>query len=113
MPQFIRSACLTNYVDITRSFGLDPYRLLKEVGLDPACLSDPDIKIPAGVVCRLLEISACAAGAEDFGLRMSEARRLSHLGPLALGMCYARTLREASNPPAAMSACTRTASSYL
>ena len=95
MPQFIRSACLTNYVDITRSFGLDPYRLLKEVGLDPACLSDPDIKIPAGVVCRLLEISACAAGAEDFGLRMSEARRLSHLGPLALGMCYARTLREA------------------
>src|SRR5947209_19184476 len=95
MQQFIRSACLTGYVDIARSFGLDPYRLLKEAGLDRCCLADPDIKIPAGAVCRLLEVSACAEGAEDFGLRMSETRRLSHLVPLALAMRDAGTLREA------------------
>jgi AraC-like DNA-binding protein len=95
MARFIRSTCLTDYVPIARSFGLDPYRLLKHVGLDRSCLVDPEIKIPVGEVCRLLEHSAHAAGAEDFGLRMSEPRRLSDLGPLALAMRDAGTLREA------------------
>jgi hypothetical protein len=93
MPRFIRSACLTDYVPIARSFGLDPYRLLKHAGLDRSCLVDPEIKIPVGGVCRLLETSAQAARAEDFGLRMSEPRRLSDLGPLALAMRDAGTLR--------------------
>jgi hypothetical protein len=84
MPRFIRSACLTNYVPVARSFGLDPYPLLREAGLGRSCLTDPEIKIPVGEVCNLLEISARAAGAEDFGLRMSEPRCLSELGPLAL-----------------------------
>ena len=95
MPRFIRSACLTDYVPVARSFGLDPYRLLKEAGLDRSCLIDPEIKIPVGEVCRLLENSARAARSEDFGLRMSEPRRLSDLGPLALAMRDAGTLREA------------------
>ena len=86
MPRFIRSACLTDYVSIARSFGLDPYRLLREADLDRSCLVDPEIKIPVGAVCRLLENSAHAARAEDFGLRMCEPRRLSGLGPLALAM---------------------------
>src|SRR5215469_9452022 len=95
MPRFIRSACLTDYVPTARSFGLDPYRLLREAGLDRSCLVDPEIKIPVGEVCRLLENSAHAARAEDFGLRMAEPRRLSYLGPLALAMRDAGTLREA------------------
>ena len=95
MPRFIRSACLADYVPVARSFGLDPYRLLKEAGLDRSCLIDPEIKIPVGEVCHLLEISARVTEAEDFGLRMSEARRLSALGPLALAMRDAGTLREA------------------
>ena len=43
----------------------------------------------------MLENSAHAARAEDFGLRMSEPRRLSALGPLALAVRDAGTLREA------------------
>jgi hypothetical protein len=94
-PRFIRSASLTGYVKIARSFGLDPYRLLKEAGLDRSCLADPDIKIRASAVYQLLEISTRAARVEDFGLRMSETRRLSNLGPLALAMRDAGTLRDA------------------
>jgi len=94
-PRFVRSACLTDYVIIARSFGLDPFRLLREAGLDRSCLADPDTKIPVGVMCRLLENSAHAAQAEDFGLRMAQARHLSSLGPLALAMRDAGTLREA------------------
>jgi AraC-like DNA-binding protein len=95
MPRLIRSAVLTDYVEVARSFGLDPYRLLKEARLDRSCLLDPDIKISADACHWLLEASASAAQAEDFGLRMSEARRLSNLGPLALAMRDAATLREA------------------
>src|SRR5712671_5679837 len=81
MPRFIRSAFLTDYVKVARSFGLYPYRLLNEAGLDRSCLLDPDIKISADACHWLLEASASAARTEDFGLRMSENRRLSNLGP--------------------------------
>ena len=84
MPKLIRSACLTNYVEVARSIGLDPYRQLKAAGLSRACLADPDTMIRASAVGRLLEASAHAAGVEDFGLRMAETRRLSILGPIGL-----------------------------
>lgn len=95
MPLVIRSACLTGYAELARSVGLDPHRLLKEVGLDRSCLSDPDIKIPTDAVIPLLELSAEAARIEDFGLRLAETRRISNLGPLALAARDAATLREA------------------
>lgn len=95
MPRLIRSACLTNYVEVARSFGLDPYRLHKEAGLDRSCLLDPDIKVSADAWHWLLEASASEAQSEDFGLRMAEPRRFSNLGPLALAMRDAANLREA------------------
>ncbi len=77
------------------ALGLDPFGLIKNVGLDRACLLDPDLMIPVDRVNRLLEKSAKAAGAEDFGLRMAETRRISNLGPVALAARDAPTLREA------------------
>jgi AraC-like DNA-binding protein len=53
------------------------------------------MKIPAGPVARLLEASAQAAGVEDFGLRLSEMRRLSVLGPVGLIMREQPTVRKA------------------
>ena len=95
MPFLIRSACLTGYVEVARSVGLDPFRLLSEVGLDRSCLYDQDIKIPTDPVIQLLEMSASAARIEDFALRMAETRQLSNLGPVALAAREAATLREA------------------
>jgi AraC-like DNA-binding protein len=95
MPLLVRSACLTGYVELAQSTGLEPFRLLREAGLDRSCLFDPEIKISVDAVNRLLEISASAARIEDFGLRLAEARRLSNLGPVALATRDAATLREA------------------
>jgi AraC-like DNA-binding protein len=95
MPRLIRSACLTGYAELARSVGLDPYARLKEVGLDRSCLFDPDIKIPTDPAIQLLENSANATGMEDFGLRLAETRHLSNLGPIALAIRDAATLREA------------------
>jgi AraC-like DNA-binding protein len=94
MPRLIRSACLTGYIEVARSFGLDPFRLLKEAGLDRSCLLELDTKISIDKCHWLLEASASEAGVDDFGLRMSENRGLSNLGPLALATRDASSLRE-------------------
>src|SRR6516164_1351438 len=95
MPFLIRSACLTGYLEVARSLGLDPFSLVRAVGIDRSCLFDPDIKIPTDPVVRLLEMSASAARVDDFALRMAETRHFSNLGPLALAARDAATLREA------------------
>ncbi|MND86023.1 HTH-type transcriptional regulator VirS [compost metagenome] len=95
MPTLIRSSSLTNFIDVARAVGLDPYRQLRKVGLSTSALLDPDIKVPAKSVMRLLEDSAQACGVEDFGLRMGETRQLDNLGPLAVALRDQATLREA------------------
>jgi AraC-like DNA-binding protein len=94
-PFLTRSASLTGYVDLARAVGLDPYRMATAQGLPPACLTDPDLMIPASAVGRLLETSAARSGAADFGLRLAETRNLSNLGALGLVMREQPTLRAA------------------
>jgi AraC-like DNA-binding protein len=95
MAALIRSASLTGFAEVARSLGIDPFEQLRTVGLDPQCLQQLDLKLPAEAVTRLLEGAAGAAGVEDFGLRMAELRRLSNLGPLALLVRDEPTLRSA------------------
>src|SRR5271170_7439010 len=78
MQTLVRSASLTDYLEVARSVGLNPSRLLAGVGLSRRCLRNPDFKVPEDAVRELLESSAAAAGVEDFGLRMAERRTLSN-----------------------------------
>ncbi len=82
-PQ-VRYAALSGYEALSNSLDLDWAPLMQSVGLDPAGLAVQDRWIPAAAAARLLEISAVAAGREDFGLSLVEFRRLANLGPLAL-----------------------------
>jgi AraC-like DNA-binding protein len=95
MPKLVRSASLTNYIEVARSVGLDPDRMLERFGLARHCLRNPDLKIREEAVRGLLEASAEAAGIEDFGLRMAETRALSNLGALALLVRDQPTVRKA------------------
>jgi len=95
MHSTIRSATLSGYTELARSVGLDPNRLMRKCGLDPSCLSDPDTHIDAKAVAKLLETSAAESGVEDFGLRLSTARRLSNLGPFSLVVREETTARRA------------------
>jgi len=90
-----RSACLTNYVDLARSLHLSPLDQLRRVDISPACLANPDAKIPVSAFIHLLENSARDAGVENFGLRMAEGRKISNLGPLAVVLRSQPTMREA------------------
>lgn len=95
MPRLIRSATLNGYVEVARSVGLDPYRMVAAHRLPPACLTDPEVRIPMTAVARLLEDSAALSGRADFGLRLAERRSLSNLGVLALLVREQPTIRKA------------------
>jgi AraC-like DNA-binding protein len=84
MTDLIRSACLTYYPEAARSVGLDPKRMMRKARLPLACLEKPDVRIAVAGFRRLLEISAEASGAEDFGLRLAERGGLTNLGPVGL-----------------------------
>jgi len=95
MPRLIRSATLNGYVEVARLAGLDPYRMVAAHGLPPACLADPELRIPMTAVARLLEDSAARSERPDFGLRLAERRSLSNLGVLALLVREQPTIRKA------------------
>jgi len=95
MVPLIRGAVLTGYVEVARSVGLDPYRMIAECDLPPACLTDSEVKVSAIAVGRLLENSARQSGKADFALRLAERRTLSNLGALALLVREQPTIRKA------------------
>ncbi len=95
MPRLIRSAVLSNYVEVARSVGLDPYRMTAEFRLPPASLTDPEVKVSAAAVGRLLEESAARSGQLDFGLRLADQRTVANLGALALLVREQPTIRKA------------------
>ncbi len=95
MTALVRSAALTHFSELAAACGLDARALVADVGLPSRCLVDPDLKIPAKLVSRLLEAAAARAAEPAFGLRLAESRRLSNLGPLALLVRDAPTLRGA------------------
>jgi AraC-like DNA-binding protein len=93
--RFGRSAGLTGYIELARAIGVDPYRMASSVDLPVDCLTDPDLKIPADAIGRLLEATARRSGKEDIGLRLAESRKLSNLGIVGLVAREQPTLRAA------------------
>ncbi|MBL8382396.1 MAG: AraC family transcriptional regulator [Burkholderiales bacterium] len=95
MSARIRSASLAGYVELASSLGLPAQRMLRESGIDPKTLANPEALIDVLAVRRLLDASAAAAGIEDFGLRLVPSRRLSNLGPISLVLREEPTGRQA------------------
>ena len=95
MTDLIRSAGLSYYPEVARSVGLDPKHMMRKVRLPLACLDKPDTPIAVTSLRRLLELSAEASGAEDFGLRLAERGGLTNFGAVGL------IVREQAASPAA------------
>jgi AraC-like DNA-binding protein len=93
MSRLVRATSLANFAEVARQLGLQPEKLLATVGLDAACLHEPDMRISSAAVLSLLENSAAAAGNSSFGLLMAESRRLSDFGAISLLFRHQATLR--------------------
>lgn len=94
-PHVIRSASLNGYVELARSLGLNGPALMRKAGLSARCLDDPETPVSVHAVQHLLEISAQAAGIEDFGLQLARTRRMANLGPLSIVLREEPTARAA------------------
>ncbi len=98
MPNILlRSAALTNYLEVAKQLGLNPYAMLQKAGLNRAVLTTPDQHISAVAVVSLLEESAKESGCQTFGIRMAESRQLSHFGAISLLLSHQSTLRNVLN----------------
>lgn len=90
----VRAVLLTGFVEVADSVGLDGTRMLREAGFTPESLADPENRLPASSVIRLLERSAEISGCESFGLLMAERRSFAALGPVSLLLERLPNLRE-------------------
>lgn len=93
----MHTAALTNYFEVARFVGLDPYVMLKRFRISPATLEDPDAMLNSGAVADLLEASAADSGCLSFGLLMAESRTLSTLGPIGLLLAHEANARDVLN----------------
>ena len=93
--ELVRAASLTGYFDVAEQLRLDVRPLLRQAGLTPPMMSNPEQMLPARPVVRLLEESAAASGCVTFGLMMAERRQLSDIGMVSLLVIHQPTLGEA------------------
>jgi AraC-like DNA-binding protein len=87
-----RAVMLTNYNEIARHFGLDPFAMLGRSGLHPSSLSDPENWLPAEPILRLLDESAAMTGRDDLGVLLAERRSFASLGPVSVLLRHEATL---------------------
>lgn len=80
----VRAAALSGFSTQASSLGLDGPALCAQVGLGRQAEADPNRRLPAVQVGRVLELAAARAGVDDFGLRLAMLRGFSNLGPVSL-----------------------------
>ena len=94
IPQ-LRAACLSHFVDVARRLGLDPYELLRGAKIRPDDLADPETRISATAVVRLVEAMARQGNCDAVGVLLAEPRQFSSLGPISLLLQHRDTVRAA------------------
>lgn len=84
MSSLIRSSCLTGFPVLVSSLGGQAEPLLRQAGLRPEAIDDPDEYIPYRALVTALDLAAGRHGCPDFGLRLSTHQGLDILGPVGV-----------------------------
>lgn len=95
MPgNYVRSAILVGSIPLMSERDADARALARQLGIDPAALTDPDIPVPAVLVLDFYERAAQLTAYDNFGLRMAARTGLAVIGPLWVLLRQAGTLEE-------------------
>jgi AraC-like DNA-binding protein len=94
VPQ-VRAMCLAPFVDVARHLGLDPFALLRKAKIRPEVLADPETRIAASAVIKLVDETVRLSHCEALGLLMAESRSFASLGPISLLLQHCETVRDA------------------
>jgi AraC-like DNA-binding protein len=92
MDASVRARTMQGFSDLVARLGADPKKILERAGLDAAVVNRPDEWISFRSVIVAYELAAGATGCGNFGLRLSDHRDLSFLGPIVLIFKYSRDL---------------------
>jgi AraC-like DNA-binding protein len=92
----VRAAGFEGYSALVRELGGDPDPLLRQAGVDPAWLENPDQPVPYLAFLTALRLGAQATATPHFGLLLSRKQRFSMLGAVGFAV------REAPNVQAAI-----------
>lgn len=95
MSYFIRAASLTGFEDLVKYYGANPVHILKEVGILPSQLRDPDELISYEKCLDVLELAATQCNTDTFGLRLSSTQGIKTVGLVGAYMCRQDTVEEA------------------
>lgn len=93
MVPTVRAASLSSYIEVARSVGLDPFRMLREAQIPAGLLDDLDNRLPANAVLRLIARSSEESGVREFGLLLARQRTIASFGVPSLLLAFQPTPR--------------------
>jgi len=82
----VRAAAFEGYGALVRELGADPELLLRQAGIDPAWLEDPDHPTPYVGFLAALRLGAQATATPHFGLLLSRKQHFSMLGAVGFAV---------------------------
>ena len=97
MASYIRAANLGGFEELVRSYGINPIEILKDVGILPSLLRDPDSFINYEHYLSLLEIAALRCKDDCFGVKLGSLQNISTIGLIGVYMSRQTTILEALN----------------
>lgn len=97
MASYIRAASLGGFEELVRSYGVNPIEILKQVGILPSLLRDPDSFIHYDHYLSLLENAALRCQEEAFGLKLGALQNISTIGLIGVYMSRQATILDALN----------------
>ena len=81
------------FIRLLEMQGIDPYPLLREVGIDPEIIHQPNARLPSGLIDLFFTQAAGVFVDPAFGLRAAHCWHPSNLGVLGYAWLSSRTLR--------------------
>lgn len=84
MQHRIRSINLSRYAKVIPEFGIDPFDMFRQVGVDHSWLNMPDLLVPEKLYAQLLTLSSEQTRGASLGMLMGSSWRLSDFGKLSL-----------------------------
>lgn len=95
MATYIRAASLGRFEELVRGYGINPIEILKEIGILPSLLRDPDAFIQYEYYLNLLEKSAFYCQDACFGLKLGALQNMHTIGLMGIYMSRQSNVLEA------------------
>ncbi|WP_425827241.1 AraC family transcriptional regulator [Streptomyces fractus] len=95
MSSLIRSSSLTGFPTLVSSLGGQAEPLLRQAGIHPEAVGDPDEYVPYRAIVTALDLAARRHDCPDFGLRLSAHQGLDILGPVGVIARHATSVGDA------------------